>query len=143
MVVDYNLSDPAHLYENENTGVYIPGTIEGFCFLDADGNGLAEEEEEGVAGINLKLISEQSGKPVGEFVTEADGKWHFDNLLPDVYTVQSRLPTGEYDYSILSDDPDGNQFEEQGNRRSETTGIQLTMGKTIQIMMGVLSPSAE
>ena len=143
MTAEYRLSDPSHRYENENAGVYIPGTIEGFCFQDADGNGLAKAEEAGVAGVTVRLISESTGKTVGEFVTEADGKWHFENLMPGAYTVQSQLPRGEYDYSILPDAPNGNQFEERGNRRSEVTGIQLPMGENVHLMMGILFPTDE
>ena len=139
MTVDYDLTDPSHLYEDENIGVYIPGKIEGQCFLDADEDGLADPEEEGLAGVTMTLICEQTGKPAGQFITEADGLWHFDELAPDVYTVQSQLPKGEYDYSILNDEKDGNQFEESGNRRSELSGIQLSMGETIHLMTGILS----
>ena len=139
MNVEYDLSDPSHLYENENAGVYIPGTIEGYCFLDADGNGLASDEEEGVAGVTLMLISKHTGKTAGQAVTEADGRWHFDGLIPGEYTVQSQLPRGKFNYSILADAEYGNQFEEGGNRRSEVTGIQLSMGDTVHLTMGIVS----
>lgn len=143
MTVDYNLNDPSHLYANENAGVYLPGRIEGTCFLDADGNGLAGAAEETVAGVTVTLISEYNGKAIGTFVTEADGQWHFDNLPAGAYTVQSQLPIGDYDYSILSDESNGNQFEERGNRRSEANGIPLAMGETIQLMMGIVTLSDE
>ena len=139
MTVDYDLTNPSHLYEDEDFGVYITGRIEGKCFLDADEDGLADPEEEGVAGVTMTLISERTGKPAGELITEADGLWYFEDLAPDVYTVQSRLPKGEYDYTILNDAKDGNQFEESGNRRSEVFGMQLSMGETVQLMMGILS----
>lgn len=139
MTVEYNLTDPSHLYENEDFGVYFPGRIEGKCFLDADEDGLADPEEEGLAGVTMTLISERTGKPAGEFITEADGLWHFEDLVPGMYTVQSQLPKGEYDYSILNDEKDGNQFEESGNRRSEVYGLQLSMGETIHLTTGILS----
>jgi hypothetical protein len=55
-------------------------------FADTNGNGLREETETNLQGVNINLSTE--GVIIGTHVTTAeDTEYCFENLLPSVYTV--------------------------------------------------------
>jgi hypothetical protein len=80
-----------------NFGQYLPVSIEGFNFLDANGNGVWEDSERGLEEWQVYLDLNQNGKlDDGEPVaaTDADGRYRFDNLRPGRYVVAEVVKPG-------------------------------------------------
>ena len=61
-------------------------------FLDANENGLQDEGEDGVAGVEVTLL--QDGHLVAATKTNVFGNYHFGDLKPGSYQVQFDAPEG-------------------------------------------------
>ena len=72
-------------------GAVSTGDVAGSVWFDADMDGLQGMEEGGYAGATVFLSSEKAGV-YRQAVTEADGAYAFDNLLPGEYTLRVELP---------------------------------------------------
>jgi len=102
-VVNYDNWDWVGNPQNGNTyycvawNVAKTGTITGYKFSDADGNGKQDEGEPGLAGWTLYLDlnnngSLDEGEPSG--VTGEDGTYTFTDLIPGNYVVREVLQEG-------------------------------------------------
>ena len=74
----------------------LPGSISGTKFNDANGNGLLDTGEAGVAGVTINLFagSSASGTPVAAAATDASGAFSFGNLAAGTYALTEDLPAG-------------------------------------------------
>ncbi len=87
----------------------LPGKIGDTVWLDTNGDGNYEPGESGIAGVTVTLY-DSLGNVVATDVTDADGKYLFETLPADNYTVvvdDSTLPpstpliqTGDYDGTL-------------------------------------------
>lgn len=68
--------------------------IAGFKFGDVDADGVWDESEGGLAGWTIHLFRAGSDTPIASAVTEADGSYSFEGLLPDGYTVHEVMQEG-------------------------------------------------
>ena len=70
-----------------------------FVWLDTDRDGIQDAGEPGIEGVELALtnadgtpVTDLDGNPVGTVLTDADGKYLFENLPPGEYTVSVVTP---------------------------------------------------
>jgi hypothetical protein len=75
--------------------------ISGTVFNDANGNGVRDLGEGGVAGRTVQLIDHATGEVVAQTTTAANGTYRFDNLTSGLeagvaYDVREVLPAGVY-----------------------------------------------
>ncbi len=72
----------------------VGGSISGMKFDDANGNGMLDGSESGVAGITMKLTpTTPPGTPV-DVLTDTDGNFIFDDLAAGSYFVSEVIATG-------------------------------------------------
>ena len=71
---------------NVDAGVYRTTSIGDYVFLDLNEDGIQNDGDTGLEGIALSLLN-ISGDEVANFVTEANGAYLFDDLLPGNYTI--------------------------------------------------------
>jgi hypothetical protein len=73
-----------------------PGSLAGFVYLDANGNGSKDPGESGIAGVSVALVGTSDlGQSVNlSQATGADGAYHFLNLRPGNYTISASQPSG-------------------------------------------------
>ncbi|MBR2823979.1 MAG: hypothetical protein IKE24_09870 [Clostridia bacterium] len=142
LAAEYSFSVNDRLRENQDIGVYEPADLEGLCFLDGNGNGLPDNGEQGFPGVTFTVTSDFTDRKVGEAVSDADGKWRVEDLIPGLYTVQAHLPRGNYTFSVTAEGEQGNRFENTGKRRSESSPTEIPGGETVTVNAGVvmLSP---
>jgi len=69
------------------------GAIEGWKYWDKDENGIMDNEDEGLAGVTIILTPEVG--EAQETVTDEDGYFFFDGLMPGNYTVSVDESTAE------------------------------------------------
>lgn len=81
---------------------FVPSTLSGLVYLDANGNGLADAEERRLGHVVITLAgTDSSGQRVERSITTAaDGSYRFADLAPGTYTVTQRQP------EFLLDGPD-------------------------------------
>lgn len=68
------------------------GSLAGFVFFDADGDGTRDASEDGVPGIVVRLSgSETAGSSVDQStITDNNGAYSFDELEPGTYQIAKR-----------------------------------------------------
>ena len=79
-----------------DAGYYVPVTIGDYIWLDLDGDGVQDEDENGLSGITVTLLDE-NGNVVATTTTNGNGNYTFENLPPGTYTVSVPAigPNGE------------------------------------------------
>lgn len=69
------------------TDLGAAGILGDFVWTDANGNGLQDLEESGVAGITVRLFDDMGGL-VAETTTNADGRYRFTGVPTDTYEIE-------------------------------------------------------
>ncbi|MCL4205900.1 MAG: DUF4347 domain-containing protein, partial [Pirellulaceae bacterium] len=100
---------------NSPTGLASTGEVEDYIFrgsigdriwLDTNGNGVQDPGEAGIAGVTVTLTLPDNSTLTT--VTDADGYYLFDNLLPGTYAVTVDAGAGSpVDNLANTGDPDG------------------------------------
>ena len=74
----------------------LPASVSGTVWLDDDLDGINDIEEGGLTGIVVELVDDL-GQVVATTTTDANGNYHFDNVVAGDYTVNvddTSLPAG-------------------------------------------------
>ncbi len=102
----HSLNEPTDDGDGDNNsdltvdfGFVTPVAVGNFVWYDRNVNGIQDENEPGIAGIELELLQrssdgefvaaeDASGNKVSSRLTDDEGKYLFDNLLPGEYRVR-------------------------------------------------------
>lgn len=86
----------------------VPGRVSGITWVDRNKDGRVEAEEIRLAGVTVVIYDgngnrakDLDGKIVEPQVTDAEGKYSFDNLAPGEYVV--KVENAPQDYMLVSD----------------------------------------
>lgn len=89
-----------------------PASVGNFVWFDANKNGLQDADEAGVPGVTVTLtdgagnpVIDLDGNPVKPVTTDANGKYEFTNLMPNVDRIVAN--TGEENYKVVFTVPAG------------------------------------
>lgn len=70
-------------------GVYVPSTVGGFAWDDANQNGIYDNREAKIANVTITLtdadgnsLTDVYGNPIAEVLTDANGNYSFTNVRP-------------------------------------------------------------
>ncbi|MGQ9527835.1 MAG: SdrD B-like domain-containing protein, partial [Chloroflexus sp.] len=79
-----------------DAGLILPATVGDLVWEDRNGNGMQDSGELGIAGVTVRLTGTDSdGNSVDvSVVTDRDGAYRFENLLPGNYTITVTPPAG-------------------------------------------------
>jgi uncharacterized surface anchored protein len=77
-----------------NQAVASTGSITGLKFNDANGNGVQDAGESGVAGVTINLFAASGGALVATTTTAADGTFSFTGIGAGAYQVSEVVPDG-------------------------------------------------
>lgn len=72
---------------------FVPGTIQGLKFSDANNNGVRDGGEGGLAGVQIQLTNVTTGV-LTTANTDSSGNYRFTNLAPGTYRVREISPSG-------------------------------------------------
>ncbi len=75
-------------------GMVKDGSLGDRVWLDDNKNGIQDEDEKGVAGVEVILLHADGSETGLKAQTNADGIYSFTGLKPDTYKVKVRLPQG-------------------------------------------------
>jgi protocatechuate 3,4-dioxygenase beta subunit len=79
-----------------NFGELVGGTLGGLVHIDTDGDCLLDAGEQRLAGVTIRLL-DGDGVEVATTVTDADGRYRFENLNPGEYTLVEEQPAGLFE----------------------------------------------
>ena len=89
-----------------------PASVGNFVWFDANKNGLQDADEAGVPGVTVTLtdgagnpVIDLDGNPVKPVTTDANGKYEFTNLMPNVDRIVANA--GEENYKVIFTAPAG------------------------------------
>ncbi|MEO1616741.1 MAG: SdrD B-like domain-containing protein, partial [Planctomycetota bacterium] len=82
-----------------NFGEILPASLSGRVHLDLDGDCIRDPDEQDLAGVTIRLFDD-SGVQVAQTVTDAQGRYQFDNLIPGRYSVVQDQPSGVFDGGV-------------------------------------------
>ena len=113
---------------NMDVGMIKPGTVEGSVFADRNDNGIRDDGENGLPGVTVRLIDDESGEESFRAEIVEDGKYLFDAVMPGRYHLEYILPENAVFARTVSG---GNTISgDQGTGESES--FSFTSGATVQ-----------
>lgn len=93
-------------------GFVKPASVGNFVWFDANKDGVQDADEVGVAGVTVTLtdgagnpVIDLDGNPVKPVTTDANGKYEFTNLMPNVDRIVANA--GEENYKVTFTVPAG------------------------------------
>ena len=93
-------------------GFVKPASVGNFVWFDANKDGIQDADEVGVAGVTVTLtdgagnpVIDLDGNPVKPVTTDANGKYEFTNLMPNVDRIVASA--GEESYKVTFTPPAG------------------------------------
>lgn len=126
--------------DKRHIGVVVGSTIQMRCFLDANYNGVYDEGELPLAGVECELLKQGTGKSVAKVTSDENGIAAFTALRANNYKVNALLPTG-CSFTAVSDQADGNKFKARTGRREYTVeNITITTGESVSMVVGAVMP---
>ncbi|MEM7533952.1 MAG: SdrD B-like domain-containing protein [Chloroflexota bacterium] len=107
---------------NLDMGVYRPASIGDMVWDDADGNGLREDGEVGLADVTVNLL-DSDGQPTGQSVTTSvDGTYLFASVTPGIYQLAFMTPEG-YFLSPANQSNDSANSDQLDSDADQETGV--------------------
>lgn len=100
---------------NLNIGMIVPGIVSGTVFADANDNGIADQDEIGMEGMQIELV--EGDTTVFTTTVARDGEFKFDAVMPGDYKLRYVLPERGIFAKV---DPAGNQFAGEGFAETES-----------------------
>ena len=77
---------------NMDIGMIQPGTVEGSVFADRNDNGIRDDGENGLPGVAVRLIDEETGEEAFRADLSENGQYLFDAVMPGRYHLEYILP---------------------------------------------------
>jgi protocatechuate 3,4-dioxygenase beta subunit len=113
---------------NVDAGIQLIASLGDYVWNDIDKDGVQDANEVGVAGVTVTLYDD-AGNPVSSTVTDAYGKYLFDNLTPGDYTVGFTLPQNYvFTSSTGTSEPDATNSD-ANPITGKTTKVTLSAGE--------------
>jgi len=71
----------------------LPASIAGNVYEDFNGDGIRDHDEVRLEGVLIEILDDQR-QVIATTQTDPSGEYHFDNLLPGVFTIREQQPEG-------------------------------------------------
>lgn len=133
----FTLLGGAHV-QDAAFGLLTQGSIEGRIWNDADYNGMEDEQEEGLRGVQVELLDAE-GTPIQSMTTPRSGEFRFESLMPGAYSLRVTLSSG---YVFTVGGADSLVPRSDGTDAVLNLG-ELAMGSAIEgVTIGALEPAS-
>ncbi len=120
-------------------GEYLPASLSGYVYVDADNDGVFDSGEAGIAGAVLTLLYNDGTATGLTATTNSSGYYEFTGLYPGDYRVVEAQPAGYLDGLDAAGDYGGTAV----NPGDLIRGIALPVGaNAVQYNFGELEPAS-
>ncbi|MCR0980779.1 SdrD B-like domain-containing protein [Roseomonas populi] len=113
----------------------VPASLSGTVFLDQGADGTRDTGDAGVSGVTVRLFN-SSGTLVSTDVTDANGRYDFNNVPAGTYSVRVTAPSGN-SFSPITTGSSGSAVNTSG-----TASITLAAGSSGSVNAGVFAPAS-
>ncbi len=121
-----------------NIGMMAGLTIEGVCFIDANYNGVYDDGEPTLPGVELKLSRQSNNVLLKTAISDENGVYRFYGLRGSTFGIRALLPEG-YTYTIAGDGENGNRFTSENGKRERKIGdIEVADAGHETVMLGAI-----
>ena len=118
---------------NQKLGIVIPAKLSGQVWLDENNNGRFDEGERTPEGYRLSVTDEATGREFDTLVTDENGIFATEGIIPGNYTVS--MPLDERTIAPKA----GDSVFTQSNGALQLSGIRLEEGESREgLLMGVV-----
>jgi choice-of-anchor A domain-containing protein len=107
----------------------LPAALGDYVWFDANGNGLQDTGETGVAGVTVDLLNAAGTTVLGVTTTNATGYYYFTDLTPGTYDVRFFAPAGD-NFTITSAGTNTAIDSNANQTTGLTAPVTLTSGQT-------------
>lgn len=120
------------------------GGIGNYVWLDANGDGVQDASEKGIAGVTVTLYASDGTTVLASTVTDATGNYYFPNLAAGSYVIGfSTIPDGlEFTAQVSSADNGNDTNSDATPATGKTFVITLSAGETDLTIDAGLRPTA-
>ena len=126
------------IHANHNIGMMEGLTIEGVCFLDANYNGVYDEGEQPLPGVEMRLVRQSNNVLLQTVTSDENGVYRFIGQRGSTFIIRAILPKGNA-FSVTAEGENGNQFAPNGdNRERRLSDITVENGGYRKIMLGAV-----
>ncbi len=137
--VDTFSLERGEIHADHNIGMMEGAIIEGVCFLDANFNGVYDEGEKPLPGVEMRLARQSNNVLLQQTVSDENGVYHFYGQRGSTFTIRANLPKG-YVFSATGEGENGNRFAANGTKTERRiTDITLENGGYMQAMLGAVT----
>ena len=135
--------DPGDALDLQHVGMMQEATIEGMAFLDANYNGLYDEGEAPLAGVDVEIYK-PNGDQIGSAVSAEDGTFRLTSLRPNDYRLRVILPDDGSTFTTTVDaSVTGNWLKARSGRRENSVDpLTVALGETKQVVVGAIYPGS-
>ena len=124
--------------KDKNIGLVEGVIIEGMCFFDANYNGIYDEGDQPLPGVEMRLARQSNNLLLQHVVSDENGEYSFVGQRGSTFTLRANLDKG-YVFSVLGNDEEGNQFKPNGDKTERRlTDITLENGAYQIINLGAI-----
>ena len=125
--------------DEQNIGLVVEAVVDGYCFLDANYNGLFDAGEEPLAGVEIELFRQSNNKRLKTTVSDENGYYRFGNVRADTFKLKALLPKDMAYTVCIPGDSQANQFSPRDNRREQTVlNVEGVCGESVRVMLGAI-----
>lgn len=125
--------------KDRNIGMMEGAIIEGYCFLDANFNGVFDEGEQPLPGVEMRLARQSNNVLLQQTVSDENGFYHFYGQRGSTFAIRAKMPSG-YVFSITAEGEDGNKFAPDGKKRERRlTDLTLENGGYMKVNLGAVT----
>ncbi|MBR3765262.1 MAG: hypothetical protein IKK57_12035 [Clostridia bacterium] len=136
---DQIILERGDVLDEQNIGLVTECVVEGVCFLDENYNGVFDEGERILPGVQIELFRQSNSKRLRTGVSDENGVYRFGNLRGDTFKIKVLLPTG-YTFTVnVPGNPQANQIPPRDGKREQTVlNIDVENASTKTIMVGAI-----
>lgn len=136
---DQVIFDNGDVVDEQNIGLVVEAVVEGYCFLDANYNGLFDEGEQPLPGVQVELFRQSNNKRLKTTESDENGYYSFGNVRADTFKLKAILPKNTTYTMNIPGNPEANQFAPGNNRREQAVmNIEGVCGESARVMIGAI-----